>query len=128
MTPVEPIHTPHAPAALGPYSQGTSTGEWVFTSGQIPLTPSGDLVSDSPESAARQALGNVRAILETAGASLDDVVHVTLYLRDMDDFAAVNAVYALYFTGTPPARTCIEAARLPKDAILEIDAVAWLPR
>jgi 2-iminobutanoate/2-iminopropanoate deaminase len=101
-----------------------SAGEWIFTSGQIPLTPSGDLISDTPEAAARQALDNIAAILDAAGASMADVVKVTLYLRDMGDFAAVNGVYAAYFTGVPPPRSCIEAARLPKDAILEIDAIA----
>jgi len=128
VTPIEPIQTEGAPAALGPYAQGASAGEWVFTSGQIPLTPDGDLVTDGPEAAARQVLDNVRAILAAGGASMADVVKVTLYLRDMGDFAAVNAVYATYFSDPPPARTCIEAARLPKDAILEIDAVARVAR
>ena len=128
MTPIEPIQSEDAPAALGPYSQGASAGEWIFTSGQIPLTPGGDLVTDSPEAAARQALDNVSAILAAAGASMADVVKVTLYLKDMADFAAVNAVYATYFPDAPPTRTCIEAARLPKDAILEIDAVARVAR
>jgi len=118
------IRTDRAPAALGPYSQGMSAGEWIFTSGQIPLTPSGDLISDTPEAAARQALDNIAGILDAAGASMADVVKVTLYLRNMDDFTAVNEAYAAYFAGVPPARTCIEAARLPKDAILEIDAIA----
>ena len=126
--PRKPIRTSNAPAALGPYSQGMSTGEWVFTSGQIPLTPAGDLISESPEAAARQVLDNIAAILRESGASMDDVIKVTLYLRDMSDFAAVNAVYADYFGDLPPARTCIEAARLPKDAILEIDAVARVIR
>jgi 2-iminobutanoate/2-iminopropanoate deaminase len=124
----EPIRTEDAPVALGPYSQGLSVGDWVFTSGQIPLTPSGELVADSPAAAARQALDNIAAILGEAGATMADVVKVTLYLRDMEDFGAVNEVYATYFTETPPARTCIEAARLPKDAILEIDAVARIMR
>ncbi len=126
--PDDRIHTTEAPAALGPYSQGASAGEWVFTSGQIPLTPSGELVDDSPEAAARQALDNVATILAAAGATMANVVKVTLYLRDMGDFGAVNAVYASYFPEAPPARTCIEASALPKGAILEIDAVARVVR
>ena len=122
--PIEQIRSANAPPALGPYSQGARAGEWIFTSGQIPLTPSGELISESPEAAARQALDNIAAILEAAGASMADVVKVTLYLRDMADFDAVNAVYASYFAGMPPARTCIAAAKLPKDAILEVDAIA----
>ncbi len=126
--PIEPIQTANAPAALGPYSQGASAGEWIFTSGQVPLTPSGELVSGDAGSAARQVLDNIAAILEAAGASMRDVVKVTLYLRDMSDFDAVNAVYATAFGEHRPARTCIEAARLPKDAILELDAIAWVNR
>jgi 2-iminobutanoate/2-iminopropanoate deaminase len=119
------IHTGDAPAALGPYSQGTRAGEWIFTSGQIPLTPSGELIDGDVADAARRALDNIAAILAEAGATMADVVKVTLYLRDMADFDAVNAVYATYFTDAAPARTCIEAARLPKDAPLEMDAIAW---
>ena len=121
------IHTGDAPAALGPYSQGTRAGEWIFTSGQIPLTPSGELIDGDVADAARCALDNIAAILAEAGATMADVVKVTLYLRDMADFDAVNAVYATYFPDAAPARTCIEAARLPKDAPLEIDAIAWRP-
>jgi len=121
------IHTGDAPAALGPYSQGTRAGEWIFTSGQIPLTPSGELIDGDVADAARRALDNIAAILAEAGATMADVVKVTLYLRDMADFDAVNAVYATYFPDAAPARTCIEAARLPKDAPLEIDAIAWRP-
>ena len=94
---------------------------------QIPLTPSGELIDGDVAGAARRALDNVTAILAEAGATMADVVKVTLYLRDMADFDAVNAVYATYFPDPPPARTCIEAARLPKDAPLEIDAIAWRP-
>ncbi len=121
---IEAIRTVDAPAALGSYSQGTSVAGWVFTSGQIPLTPAGELIDDCAANAARQALDNISVILETAGASMADVVKVTLYLRDLADFPAVNDVYAEYFLGVLPARSCVAVSRLPRDALLEIDAVA----
>jgi len=124
--PVEPIRSDGAPRAVGPYSQGTRAGPWIYTSGQIPLTPSGDMIGDDAGAAVSQALDNVRSILTAAGASMDDVVHVTLYLRDMDDFTAVNEAYAAYFAAVPPSRSCVGVARLPKDARLEIEAVAWV--
>lgn len=118
------VSTPNAPAAIGPYSQGVKTGNLIFTSGQLPLNPqSGELVADI-EGATKQSLDNVKAILESAGSSMDKIVKTVVFLRDMDDFVAMNAVYATYFPSNPPARSAVQVARLPKDAILEIEAIA----
>ncbi|MDR3543829.1 MAG: RidA family protein [Desulfosporosinus sp.] len=118
------VSTPNAPAAIGPYSQGVKIGNLIFTSGQLPLNPqTGELVADI-EGATRQSLDNVKAILESAGATLDKIIKTVVFLRDMNDFAAMNAVYATYFPNDPPARSAVQVARLPKDAILEIEAIA----
>lgn len=122
----EIISTKKAPAALGPYSQGIKIGDLVFTSGQIPInTETGELVSDIQKATA-QSLENVKAVLEQAGSSLDKVVKVGIFLNDMNDFAAVNEVYAKYFDEFKPARSCVEVARLPKDAVIEIEAIATI--
>jgi 2-iminobutanoate/2-iminopropanoate deaminase len=118
------ISTGEAPGALGPYSQGVRAGELVYTSGQVPLTPSGEMIRDDIGRAARQALENVRAILAAGGATMSDVVKVTVYLTDMAHFATVNGVYAEFFSEPFPARTCVAVARLPLDALLEIEAHA----
>jgi 2-iminobutanoate/2-iminopropanoate deaminase len=118
------ISTGEAPRALGPYSQGVRAGELVYTSGQVPLTPSGEMIRDDIGRAARQALENVRAILAAGGATMSDVVKVTVYLTDMAHFATVNGVYAEFFSEPFPARTCVAVARLPLDALLEIEAHA----
>jgi 2-iminobutanoate/2-iminopropanoate deaminase len=118
------ISTGEAPGALGPYSQGVRAGELVYTSGQVPLTPSGEMIRDDVGRAARQALENVRAILAAGGATMSDVVKVTVYLTDMGHFATVNGVYAEFFSEPFPARTCVAVARLPLDALLEIEALA----
>jgi len=123
----EPIRTDKAPAAVGPYSQGIRAGQLVFTSGQIPLVPGGELVRGDIQSATRQALENVRGVLAAGGASMADVVKVTVFLVDMGDFAAVNQVYAEGFAEPFPARPCGQVARLPLDAPLEIEAVAIIP-
>ncbi|GAB6156364.1 RidA family protein [Desulfosporosinus burensis] len=118
------INTQNAPAAIGPYSQGVKVGNLIFTSGQLPInTQSGELVADI-EGATKQSLDNVKAILEASGSSMDDVVKTVVFLKDMNDFAAMNAVYATYFPNTPPARSAVQVARLPKDAIVEIEAIA----
>ena len=119
------LSTNNAPGAIGPYSQGTKSGNMVFTSGQLPLDPHGDgeLITDVKKATA-QALENVKAILEAGGATMDDVVKVLVFLTDMNDFAAMNEVYATYFTGVCPARSAIAVASLPKGAVLEIEAVA----
>jgi 2-iminobutanoate/2-iminopropanoate deaminase len=117
------IQTDRAPAAVGPYSQGIAVGRSVFTSGQLPMKD-GQLISDDVAAAARASLENVAAVLEAGGAGLADVVKVTVFLKDMNDFPAVNAVYGEFFPKPFPARSCIEVARLPLDAPLEIEAVA----
>ena len=119
-----PITTTEAPGAIGPYSQGIRAGGLVYTSGQLPLTPSKELVRDDIGRATRQALENVRAILTAGGATMKDVVKVTVYLADMAHFAAMNEVYAQFFSEPYPARTCVAVARLPLDAPLEIEAQA----
>ncbi|KLU64059.1 MULTISPECIES: Rid family detoxifying hydrolase [Desulfosporosinus] len=118
------LNTPNAPAAIGPYSQGIKAGNLIFTSGQLPINPqTGELVADI-EGATKQSLDNVKAILESSGSSLNKVVKTVVFLRDMNDFAAMNAAYAAYFPENPPARSAVQVARLPKDAILEIEAIA----
>ncbi len=119
------LHTEDAPAAVGPYSQGISAGRLVFTSGQLPMKD-GVLITDDVAAAARASLENVAAILEAGHATLSDVVKVTIFLKDMNDFAAVNAVYGEFFPKPYPARSCIEVAGLPLDAVLEIETVAYI--
>lgn len=119
------LHTDRAPAAVGPYSQGISAGRMIFTSGQLPMR-NAELITGDVAEAARASLENVAAILEAGQASLADVLKVTVFLKDMNDFAAVNAVYGEFFPKPFPARSCIEVARLPLDAILEIEAIAYV--
>lgn len=122
----EIVKTNNAPQAIGPYSQGMKIGDFVFTSGQIPVNPAtGELVMDI-QKATRQSLENVKAVLEAAGTSLNKVVKVGVFVKDMNDFAAVNEIYAEYFTENPPARSCVEVARLPKDSVIEIEAIATI--
>mgnify|MGYP006286722431 CR=1 FL=1 len=119
------ITTDQAPAAIGPYSQGIKAGNMVYVSGQIPLNPaSGELISEDIQAAARQVLENVQAILRAGGADLEQVVKVTVFLKDMADFQKVNEVYAEFFEGNPPARACIQVAGLPRDARVEMEAMA----
>jgi 2-iminobutanoate/2-iminopropanoate deaminase len=123
------IHTSRAPAAIGPYSQAVRSGDWLFVSGQIPLDPAtGQIVEGDIATQTRRVLDNLGAVLEAAGASYDHVVRTTVYLADLADFAAMNEVYAGYFKTPAPARSTVQAARLPRDARLEIDAVAHLTR
>ena len=119
------IATQKAPGAIGPYSQGTATDGLVFTSGQIPFdAATGELELQDIRKAAKHSLDNVKAILEEAGSSMDKVLKTTVFLVDMDDFAAVNEVYAGYFPQNPPARSCVAVAALPRGARVEIEAVA----
>lgn len=121
------VATEAAPAAVGPYSQGMLCGNLLFISGQLPIDPaSGKLIEGTIEEKTRQVLDNLRAIAEAAGAGLKDVVKTTVFLKDMNDFGAMNSVFAEYFSDTPPARAAIQAAALPKDADIEIEAVAVL--
>ncbi len=122
------LSTKNAPAAIGPYSQGIKVGSMVFTSGQIPANPAtGELVVDDIRKAAAQSLENVKAVLKEAGAEMKDVVKTTVFLKDMGDFAAVNEVYATYFTDKMPARSAVQVAKLPKDCLVEIEAIAVIP-
>lgn len=121
----EPIKTSNAPAALGPYSQAIKVGDFVYTSGQVAIDPAtGELIGGGIAEQTERVLKNVAAVLEAAGSSLDQVVKTLVFLADMDDFAAMNEVYGRFFTGAPPARSTVQAARLPKDASVEIEAVA----
>jgi len=124
MTDRAEIRTERAPQAIGPYSQGIRAGGFLFTSGQIPLRPSGDLVSGDIRAEARQALENVRAVLEAGGARMEDVVKTVVFLVDLADFSMVNEVYAGFFPSPPPARSCVQVAALPKGARVEVEAVA----
>jgi len=122
------IQTTDAPAAIGPYSQAIVAGDLVFTSGQVALDPAtGQLVPGDVAAQTARVLANLAAVLDKSGSSLADVVRTTVYLRDMADFAAMNAVYARYFTGAPPARSTVAVAGLPRDARVEIDAIARAP-
>lgn len=120
-----PIHTASAPAAIGPYSQAVTAGDFVFCSGQIALDPqSGELVGETAADQAKQVLENLRAVLQAAGADLGDVVRTTIYLASMDDFVAVNEVYANYFGDWKPARATVAVKTLPKNGLVEIDCIA----
>ena len=123
----EPVKTTHAPAALGPYSQAIKAGGFVYVSGQVPIDPeTGEFVAGGIAEQTDRVLTNVAAVLEAAGSSLDKVVKTTVFLADMNEFSAMNEVYAKYFTDAPPARATVQAARLPRDARVEIEAVALL--
>ena len=125
MTVKQIIRTEAAPQAIGPYSQAVVAGGLVFASGQIPIDPrTGLFVEGGVREQTEQVLRNVRAVLEAAGSGLDRVVKATVYLADMDDFAEMNEVYAGFFGEGPPARSTVEAARLPRDARVEIDVIA----
>ena len=120
------ITTPDAPEAIGPYSQGVRAGNFLFVSGQLPIDPtSGNIVKGDITSQTRQSLENVRAIITSAGMMLTNIVKVTVFLADMNDFRAMNEVYSTFFTEEPPARAAVEVSRLPKDALVEIEAVAY---
>lgn len=122
---VQILHTDKAPAAVGPYSQATEVNGFIFTSGQIPLIPeTGELVSEDIKKATARSLDNIKAILEEAGSSLEKVLKVNIFLDDINDFVAVNEVYAEYFNTHKPARSCVEVANLPKKALIEIEAIA----
>lgn len=122
----EIIFTEKAPAAIGPYSQGNKIGELIFTSGQLPLNPETGELYDEITKATKQSLENLKAVIEAGGSSLDKVIKVVIFLKDMEDFAKVNEVYSEYFKENSPARSCVQVARLPKDALIEIEAIASL--
>lgn len=119
------INTVKAPAAIGPYSQGVKVGNLLYTSGQLPInSETGEFINNDIQKATAQSLENVKAILEEAGTSLDKVVKTLVFLKDMNDFAPMNEVYAKYFSTNPPARSCVQAGKLPKDALVEIEVIA----
>ncbi|MCE5202068.1 MAG: RidA family protein [Synergistaceae bacterium] len=123
----EIISTDKAPAAIGPYSQGVRAGGFLFLSGQIPLDPATMAVVPGCVSCqTEQVLKNIKGALESQGLSLSDVVKTTVFIKDMNDFGTVNEVYAKYFTKEAPARSCVEVSRLPKDVLVEIEAIALL--
>ena len=122
---METIHTDNAPAALGPYSQAIKAGGMIYCSGQIPIDPTTNtVVATTIEDQTIRAITNLKNVLEAAGSGLDKVVKTTVFISDMNDFAALNGVYAKLFGDTKPARSCVQVARLPKDVKLEIEAIA----
>jgi len=121
------INSKKAPKAIGPYSQAIKAGQLLFISGQLPVNAeTGQLVQDSIEAETKQSLENIKAILEEAGAKMTDIVKTTIFIKDMNDFARVNEAYQSYFQTEPPARVCVEVSRLPKDANIEIEAIAYI--
>jgi len=128
MEPIK-IHTSHAPAAIGPYSQAIVCGELVYTSGQIALDPaSGELAGDDIETQTHRVLQNLQAVLNSAGASLSSVIKTTVFLTNMSDFQPMNAVYAGYFEGQAPARSTVAVAELPRKARVEIECIAYVEK
>lgn len=123
----EVIHTDNAPAAIGPYSQAIKAGNLLFISGQVPFVPAtGEIVEGDVKAQTAQSLKNLQAILKEAGADFSNVVKTTVFIKDMNEFAQVNEVYAEYFGENKPARACVEVARLPKDVKVEIELIAVL--
>ncbi|WLR55095.1 RidA family protein [Mesobacillus subterraneus] len=118
------VQTSNAPAAIGPYSQGVVVNNLFYSSGQIPLTPEGVMVEGDIQAQTHQVFKNLKAVLEAAGASLETVVKATVFIKNMDEFVQLNEVYAEYFNTHKPARSTVEVARLPKDALVEIEVVA----
>ena len=119
------IQTNNAPQAIGPYSQAVMANGTLYVSGQIPVVPAtGAIVSDKVEDQARQVMENVKAVVEAAGLTLDNVVKTTVFIKNMDDFAVINGIYSEYFKENSPARACVEVARLPKDVLIEMEAIA----
>ena len=120
------IKTTNAPAAIGPYSQAIISGNMLFTSGQIPINPETGEIPEGVEAQARQALTNVKNLIEASGGSMDKVVKTGVFIKDMNDFAKINEIYAEFFTEPYPARSCVEVARLPKDVLLEVETIVEL--
>jgi 2-iminobutanoate/2-iminopropanoate deaminase len=121
----EAVSTPDAPQAIGPYSQAIKAGGFVFTAGQIPIDPAtGQVVPGEVSAQTERVMKNLAAILEAAGSGFEKVVRCTVFLRNMNDFAAMNEVYGRYLASAPPARSTVEVARLPKDVLVEIDVIA----
>ena len=123
---MKPVSTNKAPAAIGPYSQAQIVGNLMFCSGQIPVIPETGELAQGLEAQANQVFKNIAALLTAAGSDISKVVKTTVFIKNMDDFGAINAIYAQYFTEPFPARSCVEVARLPKDVLLECEAIAEL--
>lgn len=123
------IATEQAPAAIGPYSQAIEANGFLFTSGVIPIVPeTGELVQGGIEEQAEQAIGNLAALIEAAGADVSDVVKTVVFIKNMDDFSKVNEIYSRYFKEKCPARSCVEVARLPKDVLIEVEAIVLMDK
>lgn len=120
------IKTNNAPAAIGPYSQAIVSGGTVYCSGQIPINPETGNIPEGVEAQANQVFTNIKNLLEAANSSMDNVIKTTVFIKNMDDFAKINEIYAQYFTEPYPARSCVEVARLPKDVLLETEVIAEL--
>lgn len=118
------ISTTNAPAAIGPYSQAIEANGFVFASGQIPVNPATGEIPEGVEAQAEQVMINMKNLLEAAGTSLENVVKTGVFIQNMDDFAAINAIYAKYFVNECPARACVEVAKLPKGVLIEMEAIA----
>lgn len=118
------VYTNEAPAAIGPYSQGITVNNIFYSSGQIPLTAAGELVTGSVKEQTHQVFKNLQAVLKEAGATLETVIKATVFIKNMDEFVDVNEVYGEYFSTHKPARSCVEVARLPKDVLVEIEVIA----
>ncbi len=119
------VSTNNAPQAIGPYSQGISFGDLIFTSGQIPVNPAASEIPAGIKEQTKQVLSNISSVLEAAGSSMDKVLKTVVFIKDMNDFTTMNEVYASFFKEPFPARTTVEVARLPKDVLVEIEAVAY---
>lgn len=117
------VSTDKAPAAIGPYSQAVKYNGLVFTSGVIPVDPASGIIPDGIEAQAEQAFSNIKNLIEEAGSSMSDVIKTTVFINDMQDFGKVNEIYAKYFAQPYPARSCVEVSRLPKDVLIEVEAV-----
>lgn len=118
------IATDKAPAAIGPYSQAIKVGDLVFTSGVIPVIPATGEIVEGIENQAKQVLTNIKALLESQNLSMSDIIKTTVFIKNMDDFGKINEIYATFFEGDYPARSCVEVARLPKDVLIEVEAIA----
>ncbi|OSL88425.1 Rid family detoxifying hydrolase [Escherichia coli] len=122
------ITTENAPQAIGPYIQGAQAGNFIFTSGQLPINPQTGSIPECAEGQTRQSLENIQAIIEAGGLTVDNICKMTIFVKDLNEFAAINNAYAEFFTqrnASLPARSCVEVSRLPKDVKVEIEAVAW---
>ena len=120
----ETINAKNAPAAVGPYVNAVKAGNTLYTSGQLGLIPETGVLPEGVEAQAKQAMENLKAVVEAAGMTMADIVKTTVFLADINDFAAVNAIYASYFTGDAPARSCVQVAQLPKAGLVEVEAIA----